>query len=122
MCFAREDLRAAEILLREDVFSQACFHAQQAVEKALKAALLYRDPERILPRTHSISELADRLGDDRARFPDGLDTLDAFYIPARYPDALPGTLPGGLPGATDAQETVAIAREVLATIASFLAP
>ena len=120
MSFAREDLRAAEILLREDVFSQACFHAQQAVEKALKAALLHRDPERSLPRTHSISELAERLGDDRAHFPDGLDTLDAFYIPTRYPDALPGTLPGGLPGATDAQETVAIAREVLAIVASSL--
>ncbi len=80
MSFAREDLRAAEILLREDVFSQACFHAQQAVEKALKAALLHRDPARSLPRTHSISEL------------------------------------------TDAQETVAIAREVLATVARFLAP
>ena len=74
MSFAREDLRAAEILFREDVFSLSCFHAQQAVEKALKAALSHRDPERSLPRTHSISELAERLGDDRARFPEGLDT------------------------------------------------
>jgi HEPN domain-containing protein len=116
LSFAREDLRAAEILLREDIFSLACFHAQQAVEKALKAALSSRDPEGSLPRTHSISELADRLGAERARFPEGLDTLDAFYIPTRYPDALPGTLPSGLPGTTEAQETVEIAREVLATV------
>ena len=92
------------------------------MEKALKAALSHRDPEGSLPRTHSISELADRLGADRALFPEGLDTLDAFYIPTRYPDALPGTLPGGLPGATDAQDTVAIAREVLAIVGQLISP
>ena len=69
---------------------------------------------------HSISELADRLGDFRARFPDGIDELDAFYIPTRYPDALPGTLPGGLPGAADAKGTFEIAKEVLSIVGTLI--
>lgn len=121
MSFAREDLRAAEVLLREDVFSLSCFHAQQAVEKALKAALTFLEPGRDLPRTHSISELADRLGEERSRFPDGLDALDAFYIPTRYPDALPGSLPEGLPGSDDAHETLEIATRVLETVKQLIA-
>ena len=120
MSFACEDLRAAEVLFREDVFSLACFHAQQAVEKALKAALAYREPDAALPRTHSISELAARLGADRVAFPEGLDALDAFYIPTRYPDALPGTLPEGLPGAGDAQEALEVARETLSVVAALI--
>lgn len=122
LLFAREDLRAAEILLREDVFSLSCFHAQQAVEKALKATLSFLDAEQSLPRTHSISELADRLGDLRARFPEGLDELDSFYIPTRYPDALPGTLPGGLPGVAEANGTLEIAIEVLSVVGTLIEP
>jgi HEPN domain-containing protein len=120
LSFARDDLRAAEILLREDVYSLSCFHAQQAVEKALKATLSFLQPDRALPRTHSISELANRLGDFRARLPDGIDELDAFYVPTRYPDALPGTLPSGLPGAADAKETLDVAKSVLSIVGALV--
>lgn len=112
LAFSRDDLRAAEVLLKEEVYSLACFHAQQAVEKALKALLASRHPDQNLPRTHSISELMARLGEVCAQLLDAVDTLDAFYIPTRYPDALPGSLPGGLPGAGEADEMVELAREV----------
>jgi HEPN domain-containing protein len=39
-------------------------------------------------------------------------TLDRFYIPTRYPDALPGALSEGLPTEADATEALAIARQV----------
>ncbi len=44
LIFAEEDLKVAEIVLREGLYNQACFHAQQCAEKALKAALLAHSP------------------------------------------------------------------------------
>lgn len=41
---------------------------------------------------------------------------DRFYIPTRYPDALPDSLPEGLPEASDAQEALAVARQVFETV------
>lgn len=35
--FAKEDLRTAELIVREGLFNQVCFHSQQCAEKALKA-------------------------------------------------------------------------------------
>ena len=35
---ASDDLRVAELILREGIYHQACFHAQQCVEKALKGS------------------------------------------------------------------------------------
>jgi HEPN domain-containing protein len=39
LAFAREDLRMAELALAEGIFNQACFHAQQCVEKVIKGWL-----------------------------------------------------------------------------------
>jgi HEPN domain-containing protein len=40
LAFAIIDLRAAEVLFNEAMYSQVCFHCQQCVEKSLKAALV----------------------------------------------------------------------------------
>jgi len=32
--FAQEDLKMAELALKEEIYNQACFHSQQCVEKA----------------------------------------------------------------------------------------
>jgi len=55
---ARQDLRAARIDLAADppLPSDAAFHCQQAVEKALKALLTHHDHP--FPKTHDIGELA----------------------------------------------------------------
>jgi len=45
-----------------------------------------------------------------------LSTLDRFYIPTRYPDALPGTLPDGLPDEKDAEEALDLAEEVVTRV------
>lgn len=109
LVFAREDLHSAEVLLREGIYNQVCFHAQQCVEKGLKCLIAQRG--NVPPRIHSIAELlalhpADWFADLRP----GLIVMDDFYIPTRYPDALPGALPGGLPGRRHAEEAFAQAR------------
>jgi HEPN domain-containing protein len=53
---ARSDLRLASLAIGQGVLpEQICFHAQQAVEKALKAVLLARKVE--FPLTHDLEEL-----------------------------------------------------------------
>ena len=114
LTFAREDVRMAELALEDGIYNQTCFHSQQCVEKTLKGALAYHQGE-TLPRTHSIADLirllpADWFGDLRA---DLLETMDDYYLPTRYPDALPGTLPEGLPGKAEAEEALDLARRTL---------
>ncbi len=121
LTFAREDLRVAELVLEEGIFNQVCFHAQQCVEKALKAALASRG--QVPPRVHSITDLLSFVQVEYlAKLSDDLVLLDDFYIPTRYPDALPGTLPDGLPGRTEAEFALAVARTALERIETELAP
>jgi len=110
--FAREDLRVAELALSAQIYSQACFHAQQCVEKALKARLRHHGI--VPPRSHQLSLLASLLPDDPlADLHSAVVLLDRFYILTRYPDALPGALSDELPNERDAQEALSVAREVL---------
>jgi HEPN domain-containing protein len=46
-----EDLQAAEILLERKLFRMACYHAQQSIEKIMKAILTDREID--FPRTHN---------------------------------------------------------------------
>lgn len=113
LAFAREDLRMAELAMGEALWNQVCFHAQQCVEKILKAWLA--DQEDVTPRTHKLVDLVVLIGDARlAGLADAVRELDRFYIPTRYPDALPGALPEGLPGKSDADEAFDVAQQVMA--------
>jgi HEPN domain-containing protein len=84
---ADEDLRAAERLLSLDdsLAAVACFHAQQAVEKLLKALLVLVDEP--FPRTHDLLQLLQRLPADLALpIPlDDLAPLNRYSVEARYP-------------------------------------
>ncbi|WP_447974783.1 HEPN domain-containing protein [Nitrospira sp. Kam-Ns4a] len=99
LTFAAEDLRMAELALEDGLFNQACFHAQQCAEKALKA-LCARRGEAIL-RTHALMDLCDRLPDE-----------DHRHMVAVM-DALPGLLPSGMPQRVHADTSLATARSVL---------
>jgi len=55
LLFAQEDLKSAEVLFKEEIFNQACFHSQQAAEKSLKAFIKTR--KRTAPKIHNLSEL-----------------------------------------------------------------
>ena len=99
LTFAEQDLRMAELALGAEIFNQTCFHAQQCVEKCLKACLAAGGA--LLPRTPLIADLLQQLPPTTQGTVAGLEqdllALDQFYIPTRYPDALPGSLPEGLP-------------------------
>ena len=61
--YARSDLVIAQVTPTPGMMLEGlCFHAQQTVEKALKALLLTYEIE--IPRTHSIRRLLDLLPPD----------------------------------------------------------
>jgi len=89
MGFAARDLQAAEILLATPgQESNACFLAQQAAEKALKAYLVALG-EGSVPRTHDLWTLAGLVhGRGGVAPPDAcLAGLDQFAVTPRYPGA-----------------------------------
>lgn len=116
--FSTEDLQSAELLLKEGIFSQACFHAQQCAEKALKAFVVFRNGS--VKKIHDLNELLDLCysfgGDDLRAFEAQINFLTKFYTPTRYPDAAPGVLKDRLPNKKDAAEAVAIADAVYAAV------
>lgn len=85
---AYKDLLSARILLTHSppVLDTACFHCQQAVEKALKAFLVWR----VVPfeKVHSLTYLLDLC---EAREPgftslrEGAETLAPYAVGIRYP-------------------------------------
>lgn len=110
--FAREDLTEAEQLLRfpDAVPRHICWLAQQATEKALKAALILEGVE--FPYHHDLDALRNLLPDGWAmkiEYQD-LAELTVWAVEARYP--------GDWPEATreDAQRAVAQARGVLDSV------
>jgi HEPN domain-containing protein len=69
------------------------FHAQQAVEKALKSVMFGRGIA--VPRTHNLALLLDLLADAGVPAPphvDVLDSLNPFAVQARYGTVEVGTL------------------------------
>ena len=101
----------AELAFGEGIWNQACFHVQQCVEKLLKAALARQQAP--IPQIHQLSDLLDRVDAQTlqavALLAPRIRSLDRFYIPTRYPDALPGTLPEGLPDESKAEAALDVA-------------
>lgn len=112
LSYAAEDIAALDVLLREEHLTNvAAFHAQQAVEKALKALLEELDLGVV--KTHSLVRLNETLRPYHTIVEDldMLDRLDAVYIEARYPGNL-GLLPGGKPSLEDAVNFGAFAQQI----------
>ncbi len=87
---ALNDLKIAEYLMRADevIPEGVCFHCQQAVEKFLKAYLIYKNvPFR---KTHDISELIILCMDVDKDFEilknRGVSELTVYATKLRYPD------------------------------------
>jgi HEPN domain-containing protein len=120
---AEDDLRWAAHLRDAGAHNIACFLSQQVAEKALKA-LLYHSGEELVVG-HSVQDLCDRASgvwpDIAERCP-GWGTLDALYIPTRYPDALPGSIPARVYDQSAADRAVAVATEVVEAARSKLGP
>lgn len=96
LALAREDLVAAEALDRAERVSDAPvgFHAQQAVEKALKAAIASRDQD--FPFTHDVGLLMQLCQDAGLELPVDLtdaDRLTPYAAAIRYGLGDPGAVP-----------------------------
>lgn len=84
---AQNDLKAAEILFEEKGPSDAlCFHCHQAVEKYLKAYLVFKNIHfEKIHQLWKLAELASKEDKEFLNFEEELKTLDAYYIESRYP-------------------------------------
>jgi HEPN domain-containing protein len=91
----------------------ACFSAQQAAEKAVKAVFQKMGAE---AWGHSVADLLVELG-ERHGAPqsliDGALELDKAYIPTRYPNAHPSGAPGSRYTEEEARRLIAHAEAIL---------
>jgi HEPN domain-containing protein len=115
---AAEGLEAARRLLKGNrpVARTGAFCCQQAVEKALKAFLEFRQGPP--PRTHSLGELldlAERIDRQFETLRDA-DWLTHFAVQARYPGDVPR------PTAATAREALAAAERVFRFVLDRLPP
>lgn len=85
---AEHDLITVQRLLEIEpvILDNACFHCQQAMEKYLKAYLIYNGLD--IERTHNIIALLDQCADFDPVF-GTIDPLDinAYAVQGRYPDS-----------------------------------
>lgn len=117
LSYARDDLQAAEVLLesREAAGRIACFHAQQAAEKALKSLLVLRSTP--YEKTHDLVALHRLL-------PPGAEVgVDDAALAELSEWAVEPLYPGDAPTATreDARRAVVQARSIVDAVESKLA-
>ena len=87
--YAEEDLDIADLVLETARPPRlACFHAEQAAEKALKAVLVHEGIR--YAKTHKLEELGDLLPPDSITAAANADLakLSEWADEIRYPDAL----------------------------------
>ncbi len=114
---------AIAVDVRDRYAHQACFHAQQAAEKAVKALLTQLSGDSI--PTHELERLVSACERLDARAPDDVRadarSLDKYYVSTRYPDAL-GFADAGLAyQRRDADAAIGAARSVRAWCAETIA-
>lgn len=111
---AENTLHQAERNSRENAYNLACFLAEQASQKSLKA-VLYLDGARFV-NIHSIAELIKEISKKRPEFLELLNQgvkLDNYYLSSRYPDAVPEpAIPSEIYIKDQAEEAVNIAKDI----------
>lgn len=115
------DLDAARYLREGGRHNLACYQAQQAAEKALKAVLYAKGEESVLG--HSALVLVGAAGELEPTLravADAARRLDRFYIPTRYPNGLPGGIPADAFDERDATGAIADAEAVVAACRTVL--
>lgn len=114
---AEQDIQSARWLRQGEYFNTACFQAQQASEKALKAFLLSQGERGV--RGHATLELLNRCVELRPDFEtlrQHCRVLDRHYIPTRYPDALPDATPHEAFGPEDTDDAIRRAEAILQAV------
>jgi len=112
------DLQAAEQILKlpdgRCPFDTVCFHAQQCIEKSLKAFLTSRGTP--FPKTHDLGRLLHLCADASrlARDLSGIEGLTDYAVGARYPG------PEEPIGRSEARQAMRLARRAYRTISNKL--
>ena len=121
---AKSDLETARLLFRHERYPHACFHAQQAAEKAVKAVWYALGAD---PRGHSIRKLIEELKEVDLKAFDALKAmispglkLDRMYIPTRYPNGLPDITPDLAYEQEDAESAIAASESVVSQVQQHL--
>ena len=110
---AQHDLEHARHSLEGGDYEWACFAAQQAAEKAVKALHLRLGQE---AWGHVIAKLLQELPGAvpvSATLIEKARVLDNFYIPARYPNSHPQGAPFEHYGPLQSEAALAYAREII---------
>jgi HEPN domain-containing protein len=118
---AREDLAYARHAVTGGFHAPACFHAQQAAEKAVKALHYFRGARAVIG--HSVRALIEALAPPEALAAqlEGARELDLFYIPARYPNGLGEGTPGQAFSAEQSGRAITLATAIVDAAAGALA-
>ncbi len=110
---ALRDLEQAEDSRGAGRHEWACFAAQQAAEKAVKALHLFMGQE---AWGHVVARLLRELPEGVTVGDNLIDkgrVLDGFYIPARYPNGFPEGAPFEHFGRLQSNEAIRYAREII---------
>ena len=111
---AEDDLSAAIALKKLGKFSKACFFAQQAAEKSLKALIMKRAGK--YEPTHSIYQLLKKTEEYGIKVDENLrragKKLDRFYVMTRYPNVWPEGAPFEYYDEKDAEEAIELAKNI----------
>lgn len=110
---AKRDLESAKNQREDGFFEWACFIAQQAAEKAVKAVYQKLGAE---AWGHSILDLLNGLK-EKLEVPEALfdqgRRIDKFYIPARYPNGWATGSPSEYITKEDAENAISDSEEIL---------
>ena len=117
---ALADIKSMEHIGHDSFLTHmVAFHAQQCVEKSLKALLEHH--EKTVPKEHSTIRLAGLCREIVAwSFDmDLLSDLDDLYIESRYPGDL-GLMPHGKPSMEESREFCQFARALFERVCDYL--
>lgn len=118
---AEYDWSSAEYNAVGEFHSIACFHAQQAAEKAIKAFLISQGRRAIIG--HSILFLVREAVEYNESYHSLLShgrILDRYYIQTRYPDALPDGAPYESYEAEDSNIALQKSKEIIDHVRSMI--
>jgi len=116
---AEDDIAAICAMVNDDNLTNIiAFHAQQAVEKSLKAVIEHGGGS--IPRKHDLLLLHSKVSELVIIEDDSiLDTLNQLYTEARYPSEF-GLLPHGKPTPADAKILAEFAKDTVQMIKTMI--